>query len=428
MELTQKKTTTTFKQLDGALRMLDPDTGKKVSLSHKCTELDKQIPQLLGVSRAILEHVVFCHQEESSWPLMEGAVLKKRFDDIFDSTKYAKALQVFRQTEKDFISKAKDLKADLAGYSAHKQAAQGFKKELEEQSDALESIEESKKAASQESDTIKARMDELNDIMDKVGDTEYQIAEHKHGLEKEKLLIKQRRSLVEKDLTTEHSLTDLKLMFSDFRSKMNEQNRKKDDLEDEAKRLEKEIEDGRDQEKQLSSELGRLAAEKDAYERSLRERYNKMESIAQKYEMDLTSMSQSQSQGASFIAASLSQSMIEGDDNETIVTISAEDMQSFFRSLSAKEEELRSVLKETQARNEAESDQILAVITELGGKIQAIENGTFVCLLVSCLTIRISRCIFCDRQKTPEWGEAHTPAGAERLERSAVQHVEGSKN
>lgn len=66
MELQQKKAKSTFKQLDGVLRMMDPDTGEKVSLSHKCSELDKEIPQLLGVSRAILEHVILCHQEESS--------------------------------------------------------------------------------------------------------------------------------------------------------------------------------------------------------------------------------------------------------------------------------------------------------------------------------------------------------------------------
>jgi hypothetical protein len=57
MELTQKKTSVTFKQLDGTLRTMDKDTGKRISLSHKCGELDKQIPQLLGVSKSILEHV-----------------------------------------------------------------------------------------------------------------------------------------------------------------------------------------------------------------------------------------------------------------------------------------------------------------------------------------------------------------------------------
>lgn len=40
--------------------------------------------------QAILENVIFVHQEESSWPLDEGSVLKKKFDDIFSATKYTK--------------------------------------------------------------------------------------------------------------------------------------------------------------------------------------------------------------------------------------------------------------------------------------------------------------------------------------------------
>jgi hypothetical protein len=40
--------------------------------------MDKLMPTLLGVSKPVLEHVVFCHQEDSNWPLQEGAVLKKR--------------------------------------------------------------------------------------------------------------------------------------------------------------------------------------------------------------------------------------------------------------------------------------------------------------------------------------------------------------
>jgi len=35
--------------------------------------------------------VIFVHQEESNWPLAEGQVLKKKFDDIFAATKYTKA-------------------------------------------------------------------------------------------------------------------------------------------------------------------------------------------------------------------------------------------------------------------------------------------------------------------------------------------------
>ena len=59
--------------------------------------------------QAVLENVVFCHQEDSNWPLLvcslddndaplfcvnirvqEGSVVKKRFDAIFESTRYTK--------------------------------------------------------------------------------------------------------------------------------------------------------------------------------------------------------------------------------------------------------------------------------------------------------------------------------------------------
>ena len=134
MELAQKKTNMTFKALDGILRTTD-EMGNRQSLSHKCTELDRQIPQLLGVSKPILEHVVFCHQEDSSWPLMEGAVLKKRFDDIFDSTRYAKALEAIKQTRKEYQNKVKEHKADLNLLSGHKHAACGFRLELDKVSE-----------------------------------------------------------------------------------------------------------------------------------------------------------------------------------------------------------------------------------------------------------------------------------------------------
>jgi DNA repair protein RAD50 len=87
--IARKRSKMEFKQLDGTIKMTN-EFGEEVSLSHKCSDLDKHIPELLGVSAAILENVIFCHQEDSSWPLQEGATLKKKFDDIFDSTRYSK--------------------------------------------------------------------------------------------------------------------------------------------------------------------------------------------------------------------------------------------------------------------------------------------------------------------------------------------------
>lgn len=66
-----------------------------------------QIPLRLGVSKAILENVVFCHQEDASWPLQEGAVVKKKFDDIFESARYTKALDTIKKTKQEYASTVK---------------------------------------------------------------------------------------------------------------------------------------------------------------------------------------------------------------------------------------------------------------------------------------------------------------------------------
>lgn len=42
------------------------------------------------MAQAILENVIFVHQEDSNWPLSDGQTLKKKFDDIFAATKYTK--------------------------------------------------------------------------------------------------------------------------------------------------------------------------------------------------------------------------------------------------------------------------------------------------------------------------------------------------
>jgi len=98
-QLQQTKKKTTYKALDGVVRMIN-ENRETLSINQKCGELDKHIPDLLGVSKAVLESVIFCHQEESNWPMQEGAVLKKRFDDIFESARFAFP---FMHTSKNLI-------------------------------------------------------------------------------------------------------------------------------------------------------------------------------------------------------------------------------------------------------------------------------------------------------------------------------------
>lgn len=90
LQLTVKKTSRSMKTLEGNLLMMRD--GERHSISSRVGEIDKMMPYYLGVSKAILDSVIFCHQDESLWPMSEPGALKKRFDEIFEALKYTKAV------------------------------------------------------------------------------------------------------------------------------------------------------------------------------------------------------------------------------------------------------------------------------------------------------------------------------------------------
>jgi DNA repair protein RAD50 len=98
LQLTVKKTTRQQKTLEGQLLMVK--NGERTAISSRVAELDQIMPQYLGVSKAVLDSVIFCHQDESLWPMSEPAVLKKRFDEIFEAMKYTKAIDNIKALRK----------------------------------------------------------------------------------------------------------------------------------------------------------------------------------------------------------------------------------------------------------------------------------------------------------------------------------------
>lgn len=124
IELIVKKNTRQQKTLDCTL--VSTQNGERTALSSRVAAIDLLMPQHLGVSKAILDSVIFCHQDESLWPMSEPSALKKKFDEIFEALKYTKAidniktlrkaqndaLKVFKTTEQ-FTKEIKD-KGDRA--------------------------------------------------------------------------------------------------------------------------------------------------------------------------------------------------------------------------------------------------------------------------------------------------------------------------
>jgi DNA repair exonuclease SbcCD ATPase subunit len=52
------------------------------TLLFQCADVNAEMLMSLGVSKPILNYVIFCHQEDSNWPLEEGKKVKGLILDI----------------------------------------------------------------------------------------------------------------------------------------------------------------------------------------------------------------------------------------------------------------------------------------------------------------------------------------------------------
>ncbi len=156
LQLEQGKEKQTLKTLDSTIEITKAN-GVKVSQSSKCSEIDKQVPMLMGVSPAILQSVIFCHQEESNWPLTgTDAELKKRFDLIFSADRYRKGLVELKERQKAMTAQIKVLEPELQVIQARRDAIEANQQSLEaavmqvaEADEKMTTLEEQKSAIAQ---------------------------------------------------------------------------------------------------------------------------------------------------------------------------------------------------------------------------------------------------------------------------------------
>ncbi|EPR78714.1 DNA repair protein RAD50 [Spraguea lophii 42_110] len=124
LQLTQKSNTQQQKTLENLLSKRVND--KYESISGKIGDIDKSVEAITNISKPLIENIILCSQEDSAWYLAEPGVIKKRLDDIFNSTKYIKALDKLKELKKtkqqdlklikqeiEFLKKNKDKKVDL---------------------------------------------------------------------------------------------------------------------------------------------------------------------------------------------------------------------------------------------------------------------------------------------------------------------------
>ena len=116
---------------------------------------------LMGVSASILEYVIFCHQDEALWPFSDQANLKKIFDEVFDTTKYTKALTELRQVSKKYSKYAKEFKHELELQTTVYDRYLETKRKLNTYEKKVSELETKAKEAKQKKEGLDSELSEL---------------------------------------------------------------------------------------------------------------------------------------------------------------------------------------------------------------------------------------------------------------------------
>ncbi|KAG8832048.1 DNA repair protein rad50 [Serendipita sp. 399] len=272
-----------MKTLESVLSALPKDgdvDGKRHNISSRCAEMDVEIPALLGVSKAVLDNVIFCHQEDSYWPLAEASVLKKKFDEIFEASKYTKALDAIKNLRKERLAELKVDKERLEGALREKNHADKLKSRIED----LNATVAGKEAEYQELNERVAALEVQNKEF-------YERATHFRDIFLHYETAQNRKNQLEMDLRdiseslellegTDIELEDRRRGFEHhMQTQKATRDRKAVDLREEEERLD-------DMRRQLGEEQkreGQLLAEEQTHHKSVARRDNLVRDVSKKY-------------------------------------------------------------------------------------------------------------------------------------------------
>lgn len=150
-----------FSTLDSTIATEDPVKNTRDDISGRVEDINNNMCEFMGVSRAIINNVIFCHQEDSNWPLDEGKKLKEKFDAIFGTTEYNKAIERIIKIRKTFQTKLGETEGDRKLSEEIKLQAEKKERELKMLKTQCDRVEEQFKTAADDLIPLEKKKDEI---------------------------------------------------------------------------------------------------------------------------------------------------------------------------------------------------------------------------------------------------------------------------
>ena len=280
VQLLVKKTTRSQKTLEGSLLLRN--NGERSVISTRVMELDKLVPEKLGVSPAVLDAVIFCHQDESLWPMSEPAALKKRFDEIFEAMKYTKVIDNLKSLRKRKGEELRELKLQEAQDKANKERADKVDKllnqltrEIQESRDKCNELLEQ---MDQEDKRIKDKKVQANSFLNIVND----LQNKGEKLEFKEGAIQDLKSRIEESSEPDQVLRNT---LDQYEKTMERIVAERDQKTGQFHSLQADLKAAREKHTAKAAEQGKHQSDKDKYERQLVVQTQMVQDAAERHEI-----------------------------------------------------------------------------------------------------------------------------------------------
>ncbi|XP_060528974.1 DNA repair protein RAD50-like [Cylas formicarius] len=250
----------TFKSSNPSLRWED---GKHIKepqdIAGRHINIDAYCAQKLNVSKAILNNVIFCHQENAAWPLDEGKKLKEKFDEIFGSTEYNKCVDRLRKQIGGQRNHIKVIKEQLEVKKQFKQNVDRIRSSLEAHEAQVETIKINIDKKKAEIEPMMQRIQEILDLEQVLGSLQEELSGKQNYLEG----IDQHQQILRSHLDVEFDGTDQQLEeeLENFNKRRGNIERDIKEKEDKRVQFEGKIVDFNKELQSLQLYLGKLSEE-----------------------------------------------------------------------------------------------------------------------------------------------------------------------
>ncbi|NXK32454.1 RAD50 protein, partial [Piprites chloris] len=284
MICTQKGKTPEFRTLESVITRTNQNGEKICSLSSKCAELDREMISALGVSKSVLNNVIFCHQEESNWPLSEGKALKQKFDEIFSATRYIKALEALRQVRLKQSLKVKECQTELKYLKQNKEKAQEIQDHLSNREAQLAASKENVKTIESQLEPLKSSLAAVEQNLTKVMSLDNDVKaleSRRQQMEKDNQDLQQKMEKVFQG--TDEQLRD---RYQNHQRIVKEKEKRLLDYKRDLDRATKECQRFNSEKSELLVERGRLQLQADRHQEHIMTRDSLIQSLAAQLELD----------------------------------------------------------------------------------------------------------------------------------------------